>query len=479
MYWLALYFPALPLEIHSRALPDAGPLAVVVRERGRRILLCDEAAAAQGVAPGQGVATALALAADLRLLPHRLSSVKAALERLALWGSRFSSYVSLVPPAGLLMEAGGSLTLFGGAEGLVQQVRHGLKGLGYRSHWCLAATPESAMVLARLGADRILADPGVARAALGRVPLAALALEPRVRETLEAMGVATLGALMRLPRAGLARRFGPGLTLYLARLVGELPDPRPAHVPLPCFRGRLELPAEVDQAPALLFAARRLVEELCGFLQGRGLGVQRLDWTLVHARRQFSHVALGLARPSRGAEHLIDLLRERLEPLELPAPVREIRLQARNPEPFHPPSRRLFPGLGRPSLEVGTQLLERLRARLGPTAVQGLDLVADHRPERAWCYREPGGQTEGQGQADRPLWLLLEPRLLEHREGWPWLEGQRLQLGVERERVESGWWDGSEVARDYFTARTPQGARLWVFRELKGARRWFLHGWFL
>jgi protein ImuB len=51
-------------------------------------------------------------------------------------------------------------------------------------------------------------------------------------------------------------------------------------------------------------------------------------------------------------------------------------------------------------------------------------------------------------------------------------------LETSRERIESGWWDGAEIRRDYFIARDAQGTRLWIFRELDGARRWFLHGVF-
>ena len=47
-----------------------------------------------------------------------------------------------------------------------------------------------------------------------------------------------------------------------------------------------------------------------------------------------------------------------------------------------------------------------------------------------------------------------------------------------RERIESGWWDGNDVARDYFVARNARGLRLWIYRELRGEQRWFLHGIF-
>jgi len=48
----------------------------------------------------------------------------------------------------------------------------------------------------------------------------------------------------------------------------------------------------------------------------------------------------------------------------------------------------------------------------------------------------------------------------------------------EGERVETGWWDGGEMARDYYRAVDVRGVRLWVFREREPPHRWFLHGVF-
>lgn len=479
MNWLALHFPDLPLELYSRSVPTPGPLAVTMKGRERRILLCNAPAAQRGVVPGQALVAALALAGDLRLLPHRLEAERAALERAALWAGRFSSRVSLAPPRSLLLEAGRSLALFGGALGLMEHVRRALVELGYRTLCCLGPTPEAALLLARRGGGGALVDAAAARAALGRLPLFALELDPRQLETLLAMGLHTLGDLLHLPRAGLAGRCGTELVRYLERLLGEAPDPRPPWVLPDRFIARLELPAEVCDARSLLFAARRLLMELCGFLLGRGGGAQRLQWTLLHAEGSSSRLLLDLARPCRDPEQLSELLRERLECFELVAPVREIALVVVEVQPLQPNNLELFPDAGRRRAEVGDHLLERLRARLGTDAVTGLGLVADHRPERAWRYAAPGERTALIGQRRRPLWLLPEPQPLEQRDGWPRHRGERLDLGQERERIESGWWDGGEVRRDYFVACCAQGGRLWVFRELGGRRRWFLHGWFV
>jgi protein ImuB len=268
---------------------------------------------------------------------------------------------------------------------------------------------------------------------------------------------------------------------WLERLLGESPDPRPWFEPPPAYRGRIELPGEIERAESLLFPCRRLLLELAGFLMGRRAGACRLDWWLAHGDRTETPFSLGAARPQWDPDLWLGLLRERLGRLELPAPVREVRLVVTDidtldlgsPE-FWPD---LFPRLAGTGRAPDPAILDRLRARLGSESVRGLALVADHRPERAWRWCEPGESGTGIPRADRPLWLLPEPQPLEEHEGRPWLGGL-LDLGAERERIDTGWWDDGEVARDYFLATTPQGERLWVYQELKGPRAWYLHGVF-
>ena len=314
------------------------------------------------------------------------------------------------------------------------------------------------------------------RRALGGLPLERVDLEPAVLAALRHMGLERFGPVLDLPRAGLRKRFGAELVQWLERLLGETPDPRPLFEPPMRYRGRLELPAEVHDTAALLFGARRLVLELAGFLVGRQAGTQRLDWTLTHADRPPTRFALGLLEPLSEAAPMLDLLRERLERLELPAPVRGIHLAVDELSAAAPGSGELFPeGFPRPGGD--RRLLERLRARLGPEQVQGLALAAEHRPERAWRHTSPGRTGAAVSFGTRPLWLLADPEPLEVRGGRPWRRGP-LELAPERERIESGWWDGRDLARDYFVARTAEGQRLWIFRELHGRRRWYLHGIF-
>jgi protein ImuB len=45
------------------------------------------------------------------------------------------------------------------------------------------------------------------------------------------------------------------------------------------------------------------------------------------------------------------------------------------------------------------------------------------------------------------------------------------------ERIESGWWDGADVRREYHVARNGRGRCGWVFRDLRTGH-WYLHGVF-
>ncbi len=106
--------------------------------------------------------------------------------------------------------------------------------------------------------------------------------------------------------------------------------------------------------------------------------------------------------------------------------------------------------------------------------MRGLALAVDNRPEYAWRCVEPGKSGRGCPRPDHPLWLLPQPQPLTMRDGRSW-QNSALDLGQERERIDTGWWDGRAVARDYFVATSPRGERLWVYRDLNDRRGWYLH----
>ncbi|MEJ2553719.1 MAG: DNA polymerase Y family protein [Gammaproteobacteria bacterium] len=442
MLWLCLYFPQLPLEIHTRAQAGSSPWAITHGKGTRQtILLCNAAAASCGIRPGMAPGAALALSAALQLRPRDDRAERQALGSLAAWAGQFTSLVSLLPPQALLLEIEGSLSFFRGLEALLRRVDRRTAQLGYVSQSGVAPTPLGALT-----------------------------------QILEGLGLRSLGDVLRLPRAGLARRFGPALLDTVDRLLGRRADPREPYVPPPRFERQLLLPVETCEREALLFPARRLLLELAGFLIARQAGTQQLQWTFSHHRRPATHITLGLAAASRDASHLLKLLRERLTRTALAHPVEAIVLRVTDLRPLHPRALRLD-GAQDAQAEDWPQLVETLRARLGDAAVRGLQCFPDHRPEQAWRSAPPDAPGPLLPPLMRPLWLLPEPVALKSREGVPYLD-ERLTIETGPERLESGWWDGGDMARDYFVASDGTHSRYWIFQERHGARRWFLHGLF-
>ncbi len=452
---MAVCFPRLALEARLRGLAslDAGGEAWAVTEN-RSVLACNAAAQASGVRPGSSLAAAWAIAPQLRALPRDAAAEREALEAVAAWACQFTSRVSLEPPQGVLLEVEGSLRLFGGAAGLMARLRSGLAQLGFEALLAAGPTARAALWLARGTGE-----------CLEALPVEVIDAAPEARALLRRIGIGTLGELMRLPRAGVAARFGRRLLGDLDRALGRAAEPRDFFVPPERFSAKLELPAPVMQAERVLFAAHRLLLQLEGFLAARQAGVRGFRLSLRHHGVQPTRIDIGFAAPRRDAEHGLRLLRERLARIALTSPAEAIRLEAAGLAPLPGVTPDLL-GDARSAAEDWERLTERLQARLGDALVHGLAVHAEHRPERAW--RATGGSDQAALHAPpgpRPLWLLEPARRLG--------EGDFVLLAGP-ERIESGWWDGEDVVRDYFiAARGPSLA--WIYRAREG---WFLHGLF-
>jgi len=436
----------------------------------------------------------------------------AALEKLATRAQKYTPRVSLVPPDGLVLEVQGSLHLFNGVDGLLRSFAEDCRTAGLESALALAPTPLAALVAARVGAPFVVTNKAQLTGRLTSMSLAPLRWPEDVIERLARMGVRTIGQTLRLPRAGFARRFGPAHLAELDRLTGRNADLRHRFQPRERFRRRRELTYEMENNATILAALAPLLTDLGRFLQTRQVGITELECRLRHRHAPPSVCVLRLAAPLADVPRLTELLGERLNALVLPEPVRSLELRSGLPVLRELNSNPLWqPGEygGRAAGSESSQLIERLRARLGHEAVYGLQVLQGHRPERAWSMCEPsiadaaasargghGGGAGARGTASantrgprssraatpwdafrRPLWLLPAPQQLDELDGVPRRLGS-LRFFGEVERIETGWWDGGEIGRDYYTVFDIYGVQLWIFRERATPHRWFLHGVF-
>ncbi|MEP7282448.1 MAG: DNA polymerase Y family protein [Rubrivivax sp.] len=551
MHWLALHLPRLSLEALAATLPANGadaadkteqPLALL--DGQHRIGPVNPAAAAAGVRPGLKRATALALAPTLRLGQADPARDTLALHAVAHAALAFTPMVTL--EAGhhtVLLELQASLRLFGGAVRLRRRLLDALAPLAHRLQLAAAPTPLGAALLARWAAagpaagagdaEALLDGPhvnelGALQARLDAAPVWLLGPGREHWEALQGMGLHRLADLRALPRAGLTRRFGATLLADLDRARGDTPDPRrPLALP-PVFDQRLELFARADSTAQVLHGASALLARLVAWAQAQHGRIAGFTLLMQHEPRLRgaglppTTLRVELAEPAADATHLALLLRERLAWVTLAAPTLELRLRCHRLVHAPAPNGELFPSR-QGEREGLARLLERLRARLGDTQVQGLRPHADHRPEHATQRLPAVGAGASCGSASaltsltslrslgsptprlplrRPSWLLPQPMPLAERAALPLLDGRPLQLLSGPERIEAGWWDvglpaadraeggeggeGSDratlAARDYFIAQTEQGALVWVFRSRLPLTTvdsgWFLQGRF-
>jgi len=517
MLWVALHLPALSLESSRAGMPaDARP-AVLIADH--RVQHADAAALARGVRVGMQRATALALAPDLQLGQADARRDARALRAVAHVALGFSPSVAWLPAAtadapaalvGVRLDVQTCLRYWGGLPRLLDTLRDALAPLGHQVRIACAPTALGAALLAgwRDGLDEGAHVQGreALQHLLDRLPLHLLVADAGQLQALAGMGLHRLADVRRLPRDGLARRFGAGLLGRIDQARGHAPE---AHAWLtlpPRFASRLELMHRADTSAQVLAGAQVLLARLVAWAQASQGCVARFQLVMHHGPRHRSdstiptHTPLDIApaRPSADPVHLHSLLAERLGRLPLPAPVLDLSLHCDERVDAAPPNAELFgaqfasPDSQRDGL---ARLVERLQARLGAAQVQCLSPVADYRPERGthWQPADParlGATPAGavdvpagvRALATQPLWLLPQPQVLSEREGLPLLDGRPLQLLAGPERLECGWWDDGLVLRDYFIAQAASGALVWVYRSrlpvAASEPGWFLQGLF-
>lgn len=468
----------------SREPDDGAGLAVLEKER---VIAADPSARADGVCIGMRRGGVLTLAPATVMQERDSAAEVNAVREIATGLLNLSPQVVIAEESTVLVDVSASLRLFGGIQSVRRMARRVADAIGVTATISVAPTGQSAWLLARYRGGVALSHASLSRALAG-LPVSLPTPARRHLDWLTGIGCETVGQLMRLPRAGLKKRCGTALLDVLDRANGVAPEVHEWYETPPTFQARVELPDRIEHAEACLFAARRLVVQLTGWLSQKQLAVTRIALLLEHerGREAFDPTAIevSLAEPTWREDHLMRLLKERLGRVELAAAVIALQLVVQEVKEAEPASDSLFPEPGGTAADHA-RLLELLVARLGAENVLKPAPVADHRPEVAahWVpvtdkakYVAPATDTP------RPAWLLESPVKLLMRGERPFY-GSPLRTVSSGERVEAGWFQGEPVTRDYFVAEADDNICYWIYRERIGAvdedePRWYLHGLF-
>lgn len=446
----------------------------------------------------------------------------------------FTPRVALLDEA-VLMDVTGSLRLFGGLVRLMDQLEQRLHGF-FQSNQCLALVrrAQGATSLIALGRLRMKLAQGEGwRQRVAELPMHSLSAARPHLGVLERTGCRTWGDLLRLPRDGVARRFGAELLEALDRARGTLADEYEWLVLPEHFEEKIELDALVSHAPALMAGAGRLLASLQAWLLGRqsGLSALRLTWHLDKRRDvpPSGEIEVRTAQPAQDLRHVARLLAEQLAQHRLPAPVHSLSLRSLVTGPLADAGAATASLLitERKQGDSAVELIERLSARLGQAQVLSWQPQADHRPEQMqrWVPAQHAiksiascaGSTRARGQkslknpvspvirseALYPSWLLPEPLKLAVSGNSPVYQGRLQRLAGPQRLEASGWLAPSEGAyqahaerrvpptmRDYYIYRSEQGSLLWIYSVrlalpaaparpvLPQRHDWYLHGFF-
>ncbi len=422
----------------------------------------------------------------------------------------------------VVMEVSGSLRLFGGLHKLATLLEAHLHAF-FKQNGLLAqiTRAQAATSLIAIGRLRLLRAGQKLPARVADMPMHTLTATHQHLDVLARTGCRTWGDLLRLPREGVARRFGAPLLAALDQARGALPEAYAWCGLSEQFEQKIELDALVIQAPALMTGVKQLLVRLHAWLLGRqsGLCALKLVWHLDKRRdvQPTEELTVRTAQPAQNLQHVERLIAERLNQVNLSAPVHSITLASLETVSLRNASEATASLLIEPRQQgaSSSQFIERLSARLGPASVQVWQAQANHRPEAMQCWAAAGdekNQMAVKSGATRPssyslkivkdikistttdalfpTWLLDKPLKLATKAGAPLHQGPLLKLAGPQRLEATGWLladraDIMPALRDYFIYRSSQGVLLWIYSErlvlidpATAQREWYLHGIF-
>lgn len=464
-----------------------------------------------GIQQGMRLADALALLPALVTQEEEPRADAIVLRRLGDWGQRYAPVVGIDGTSGLWIDITGAAHLCGDEDALLADLDCRLRTMGFANRLGLAETSGAAWAIARFGKDddRNIPAGGILRA-LAPLPLDALRLDEEPRYLLKRFGLRSIGALCAIPRASLKRRFpskelGEAVLHRLDQALGRIVEPIVPIQAAPVYCERLSFAEPILATGSFHQGLENLLSRLCQHMESNHTGAQKLTFSAYHADGDVSRVSITTAQPSRDAQHLKFLFRDRIDAINPGFGVDLLVLSADRVLSLKTEQLSLVKSSGMEREHIDLSLLiDRLSNRIGADSVQRIVPHASHIPEQAERrvaalvpLNESFGATPRKPL--RPFRLLPRPEpiqvIAEVPEGPPkrftW---RRMTYRVVRaegpERIAPEWWISARTdrPRDYYRVEDEDGRRFWLFREglyrnvagddTEPLPSWHLHGLF-
>ncbi len=488
--------------------------------KGLRLAAMDEAARSSGLVIGERLTDARAKVPALASSVIDDQADLACLLRLARWAERWSPWIALDAPDGLMLDITGIPHLFGGEEPMLADITTRFGHIGFTTLPGLAGTRKAAWALARFAADAPVAREGMERRALKSLPVEALGLDPDLCHILRRLGLKTIGQFYDIPRAALSRRFRSAKTktaipaatsdeilAELDRALGVAEHPLDPLTHPPVFAVRRTLMEPLISNAGIETIIETLSQELSRQLHLAGHGALHITCKLYRTDASRITLPAGLARPSRDARHLARLFEFRLDTIDAGFGIDAATLEANETAPLDLTQASLAPGSSLPATAALAELADRIANRPDGAQLHRLTTVESHMPERAQAETPAGfaespeahfipAPAEATGASPaRPITLLERPESVDViatvpdgppvRFTWRRL-ARRIVRAEGPERITPQWWhpDTPKRPRDYYIVEDETGRRYWLYREglygdaMSTDPKWYIHGLF-
>ena len=503
--FLALFFPWLPVERlrltrgHLFAGRAGAPFAVVEKVKGAlRLYAVDQEAARLGIERGTTLADARARVGELDAYDHAPHDDHVWLERLADGCARYTPWVMLDAPDGLVLDVTGCAHLFGGEGALAADVILRLERLGVAARHAFAGNPDAARALARYRSGGASEDEAVRR-----LPVAALGLEDEATTALKRAGLKTVGDVAMRQLSAIAARFGTDAAMQVRRMTGEADSPLTPRVVRPPLHVERRFAEPIARTSFALTILAELAAEAMTVMEQSHEGGRRFEARFFRTDGLVQRLTVETGRPSRDVDAVMRLFRERIDALSDPIDpgfgFDLIRLDVPVAERLDAAQLKLEGGAVAEA-EL-TQLVDRLSTRLGRNRVRRFAPRDRHLPEQAELMlpaadpapTDAWPEPEGGEPPLRPIHLFDPPQPIDHvasevPDGPPrQFRWRRILHEVARvegpERIAAPWWTSRQApTRDYYRIEDRRGRRFWIFRhglyEEVGQPGWYIHGVF-
>ncbi|PWE54441.1 nucleotidyltransferase [Metarhizobium album] len=498
---VSIYLPDLATDRIRRddpAIPDDQPIAVIARSGSKRWVSAADAAARKiGVRVGMPAAKAQAIFRGLMLVDANPVADAAALDRLGLWAlGHYSPIVAVDGTNGLVMDTEGADHLQGGEMPMITGIVNLFRSRKLTAKVAIADTWGAAHACVRaITRDMVIVPRGEIVRAVEKLPISLLRLPEKVVQDLRVLGFQTIGELSNTPRAPLALRFGPEVGRRLDQMYGRMSDPIDPIRTADLVEVSRSFQEPIGAAETINKYVGRLVVQLVGELEKRGLGARRTDLIVHKVDNTIQAIRAGTAKPARDIAWLTKLFRDRTEKIEPGFGIEKLVLVAVAAEPLAEEQK--ASSLVEEDTADFTPLID-IFANRGQRVYRVAPFASDV-PERS--VRRVSAVAEDENAAwvshwRRPIRLFARPEQIQAIALMPdyppasitWRGRQhRVKRADGPERVFGEWWrtpNELEAVRDYFAIENDAGERFWIFRSgdgvdpETGSHKWFIHGIF-